>query len=145
MVDAESVVARLARLAELLGKLDGTRAQALDRYLASDELRAATERRLQLAEQLCIDVGAHIVAEINAPPPADYASIFSSLADAGTIGRDLAARMMQAARQRNLLVHAYLELDPVKLFESLDHLDDFRAFAAAVQRFLDAATDQPQS
>lgn len=48
------------------------------------------------------------------------------------------------ARQRNLLIHAYLELDNRMIFESLDHLDDLRAFAAEVQRLADAdASDRP--
>ena len=137
MVDPEIVAERLGRLAELVERLERTRARGLDPYLRDDDLRAATERRLQLAEQICIDVGAHVLSEINAPPPADYAGIFTSLADLGRLDRDLANRLAQAARQRNLLVHAYLELDDRKVFESLEHLDDLRGFAAAVQRLLD--------
>lgn len=137
MVDRETVTARLGRLAELIDQLERTRAGGLDVYLANAELRAATERRLQLAEQSCIDIGAHVVSEINAPPPGDYAAIFSSLADAGELDRDLASRLMQAARQRNLLVHAYLDIDDRKLFQSLEHLDDLRAFAEVVEGMLD--------
>ena len=89
--------------------------------------------------QICIDLGAHLLSEINARPPADYAGVFASLAAAGRLDEHLAGRMMQAARQRNLLVHSYLEVDDQRIFESLDHLDDLRAFAAAVQRLLEAA------
>jgi uncharacterized protein YutE (UPF0331/DUF86 family) len=124
---------RLLRFADLVERLERTRAGGLDAYLADDDLRAATERRLQLAEQTCIDVGAHLLSEINAPPPGDYAGIFRSLADAGHLERELASRLAPAARQRNLLVHAYLQIDDRKLFESLDQLEDLRAFAAAVQ------------
>lgn len=137
MVDRESVAERLGRLADLLERLERTRAGGLAVYLEDDDLRAATERRLQLAEQTCIDIGAHLLGEINAPPPGDYASIFTSLAAAGHLDRELASRLGQAARQRNLLVHAYLDIDDHKLFESLDHLDDLRAFAAGAQRMLD--------
>jgi uncharacterized protein YutE (UPF0331/DUF86 family) len=137
LVDPESVIERLARRAELVERLERTRAGGLNAYLGNDDLRAATERRLQLAEQTCTEVGAHLLSEINAAPPADYAGIFASLADAGRLDRQLASRLPHAARQRNLLVHAYLQIDDRKLFESLDQLDDLRAFAAAVQRMLD--------
>lgn len=136
MVDAESVTERLLRLAELVERLDRTRAGGVDAYLADDDLRAATERRLQLAEQTCIDIGAHLLSEINAPPPGDYAGIFRSLADAGHLDDSLASSLAQAARQRNLLVHAYLQIDDRRLFDSLDQLDDLRAFATAVERML---------
>jgi uncharacterized protein YutE (UPF0331/DUF86 family) len=137
LVDAESVTERLVRLAELIQRLERTRAGGLAAYLEDDDGRAATERRLQLAEQTCIDIGAHLLGELNAPPAGDYAGIFGSLAEAGQIDRELAGRLAQAARQRNLLVHAYLEVDDRKLFASLDHLDDLRAFGVAVQRMLD--------
>lgn len=137
MVDAESVTERLNRLAELVGQLEETGAHGLDAYLRDDVLRAATERRLQLAEQICIDVGAHILSEINARPPGDYAGIFTALADADYLDRHLAARLAAAARQRNLLIHLYLDIDDRKVFESLEHLDDLRSFAAAVHHLLD--------
>lgn len=138
MVDPESVTARLSRLAPLLVQLERTRSVGEAAYLASDDLRAATERRLQLAIQICVDIGAHIVSELNARAPSDYADVFTSLAEVGQIDADLATRMARAARQRNLLVHAYIDLDDRQVFESLDHLDDIRDFAAAVQRILDS-------
>jgi uncharacterized protein YutE (UPF0331/DUF86 family) len=138
LVDAEAVVARLARLAQLLAPLERTREQGIDAYRANDDLRAATERRLQLAIQIAIDVGAHLVTQMNARPPTDYADIFASLAEAGQLDPELAQRLAQAARQRNLLVHSYVDVDARKVLASLDHLDDLRAFAAAVQKILDA-------
>jgi uncharacterized protein YutE (UPF0331/DUF86 family) len=140
LVDRESVIARLGRLGRLIEQLERTRARGTDVYLSDDDLRAATERRLQLAEQICIDIGAHLLSELNARPPADYADIFISLAEAGQLDGELAKRMVQAARQRNVLVHSYLEVDDHKVLESLEHLDDLRAFAAAVQELVD--TDQ---
>ncbi len=138
MVDPESVTNRLARLAQLIEQLERARASGIDAYLLDDDLKAATERRLQLAEQICIDVGAHLLSEINARPPGDYAGIFLSLAEAGQLDHRLASRMVQVARQRNLLVHSYLEIDDRKVLESLDHLDDLRAFAATVQQLVDS-------
>lgn len=139
MVDRESVVARLDLLARLLAELEPTRERGLNAYLVDDLLRAATERRLQLAAQVCIDIGAHLLSELGAPTASDYGAVFKSLADGGHLDHELAGRLIQAAKQRNLLVHAYLEIDNRKVFQSLEHLDDLRAFAAAVQRLLEDA------
>lgn len=138
MVDPETVAERLARLGALIALLEQVQSRGINVYRGDDDLRAATERRLQLAIQICIDVGAHLLSETNARPPGDYADIFTSLAEVGSLDRGLAMRMAQSARQRNLLVHSYLQIDDAKVFQSLGHLDDLRAFAAAIQRIVDA-------
>jgi len=137
LVDGEGVTDRLLRLGQLLDALEQVHAQGLDAYLADEQLRMATERRLQLAEQICIDIGAQILSDLNAKPPSDYAGVFASLADAAVLDRALADRLADAARQRNLLVHLYLDLDDRMVFATLGHLDDLRAFAAVVQGLLD--------
>jgi uncharacterized protein YutE (UPF0331/DUF86 family) len=141
LVDAERINERLAQLEHWLELLDGVRAGGQSAYLADERLRAATERWLQLAEQACIDVGAHLVTELSATPPSDYAGIFAALAGSGHLDSGLAQRLAEMARQRNLLIHAYLEIDDRKVFESLAHLQDLREFAAAVQQLIDADGD----
>ncbi len=73
-----------------LTKVDERGAVPDSAYLADERLRAAAERWLQLAEQTCIDVGAHVVTELVAPPPADYAGIFTTVAATGQLDQDLA-------------------------------------------------------
>ena len=70
-------------------------------------------------------------------PPESYASVFQSMAEASLLPADLADRLSAAARQRNLLVHAYMEIDDRKVFDSLGSLDDLRKFAAIVAREID--------
>ncbi|MGH2823347.1 MAG: DUF86 domain-containing protein, partial [Thermoleophilaceae bacterium] len=79
-----------------------------------------------------------VVSERSVSPPWDYAGVFTALADASVLERDLAERLVAAARQRNLLVHAYLDVDDRRLFASLTRLDDLRDLAAAVQGLIDA-------
>jgi uncharacterized protein YutE (UPF0331/DUF86 family) len=136
LVDAESQLERLARLERLIDQLERVRAAGLAPYLADEDLRMMSERRLELAIQICIDIGAHLVSELSTPPPSDYAGIFKSLADAGHLDRDLGTRLAAAARQRNLLIHLYLDIDNTKVFASLGNLDDLRAFAAAVEQLV---------
>jgi uncharacterized protein YutE (UPF0331/DUF86 family) len=136
LVDAESQLARLAQLERLIDQLERVRSGGEAAYLADEDLRMMSERRLELAIQICIDIGAHLVSELSAPPPSDYAGIFRSLADSGHLDRDLGASLSDAARQRNLLIHLYLEIDDSKVFAALEHLDDLRAFAAVVERLV---------
>jgi uncharacterized protein YutE (UPF0331/DUF86 family) len=134
LVDAERVEARLGRLEETIERLEGVRARGEDAYLADPELRAMAERWLQLAIQACLDLGAQIVSEQSVPPPSSYADVFKALGERDVLPKELAGRLGDAARQRNLLVHLYMEIDDRAVFASLQWLDDFRQFAAVVER-----------
>ena len=130
MVDAERAEIRVGRLEVLIEQLEGVRKRGEDAYLADAELRAMTERWLEVAIQICIDLGTQIVMEQSAPAPSSYADIFTTLGKKGLLAEDLAGRLGDAARQRNLLVHLYMEVDDKAVFASLGFLDDLRAFAA---------------
>lgn len=137
MVDPDRASARLKRLSELIDHLEGVREKGEDAYLADPELRAATERRLEVAVQICIDLGTQIALEQSAPAPDNYAEVFKILGETGLLSNDLAARLADAARQRNLLAHLYLEVDDKMVFASLSSLDDLRQFAAFVENQID--------
>ena len=111
MVDAERAEARIERLEELIERLDAVRSRGEPAYLTDSEQQAMTERWLQLAIQVCIDLGTQIASEHSAPPPSDYADVFTVLGTAKVLPDELAQRLGQAARQRNLLVHLYMEID----------------------------------
>lgn len=128
----------MQRLEQLIERLDEVRQAGEDAYLADDQQRAATERWLQVAVQICIDLGAQVVTEQSARPPSDYAEVFRILGEKGVIPDDLAQRLAGAAKQRNLIVHLYLEIDDRAVFASLAHLDDLREFAASLERLVDS-------
>ncbi|MBW8060335.1 MAG: DUF86 domain-containing protein [Solirubrobacterales bacterium] len=133
MVDAESVATRLDRLTPLLEELEEIRAAGHDAYMADFRSRLAADHAIQLAVQICIDVGAHLIAELGLEVPSDYRGIFESLRSEG-LDPQLAERLADAAGMRNILVHGYLEVDDEAVWGALDHLDDLRQFAAFTQR-----------
>jgi uncharacterized protein YutE (UPF0331/DUF86 family) len=137
LVDAERAGARLSRLEKLIEDLESIRAEGEDAYLAQDRLRMAAERELELAVQICIDIGTQLVMERSVRAPESYADVFRAMADADLLPRDLAERLSAAARQRNLLVHLYLEINDRKVFDSLNSLDDLRQFGEIVGRRID--------
>jgi uncharacterized protein YutE (UPF0331/DUF86 family) len=141
LVDADRVEARIQRLETLIERLDEVRQAGEDAYLASEQQRAATERWLQVAVQICIDLGTQLVTEQSARPPSDYAEVFKILGEKGLIPSALAQRLADAAKQRNLIVHLYMEIDDRSVFASLAHLDDLREFAGSLQRLADSEDD----
>lgn len=137
MVDPDRAAVRLKRLRDAIELLEEVRERGLDAYLADPSLRAATERWLELAVQICVDLGTQTALEQRGAAPSNYAEVFTTLGRAELIEMDLAERLAEAAKQRNLLAHLYLDIDDKKVFESLSHLDDLRQFAAFVEEQLD--------
>lgn len=135
MVDARGVTERLNRLGLVLKELERLQEKGRDAYEANFELRLATEHALQTAVQICIDVGAHLIAEHGLTTPADYRAVFNILTSAG-LDSGLAERLSNAAGMRNVIVHEYLAVNDDLLWEALDNLDDLRNFVTFVQRHL---------
>ena len=88
---------------------------------------------LSRAVQVCVDLGAHLLADLALPPPDTMGETFDRLAQAELIDAALAARMKKAVGFRNIAVHAYDSIDWHIVFAiASGHLTDFRDFAAAV-------------
>jgi uncharacterized protein YutE (UPF0331/DUF86 family) len=138
LVDAASIESRLERVRILLVELDEIHEGGRGAYDESLRLRLATQRGLQLAIQACIDIGSHLVAELDLPLPADYRGVFTALVAKG-LDAELSDRLGSAAGLRNVLVHDYLDIDEDVVWGSLDHLDDLRRFAAFVVERLDTS------
>jgi uncharacterized protein YutE (UPF0331/DUF86 family) len=136
LVDPERVLDRLDRLDRMLSVLEDVRGAGKDAYLADLDLRLKAERALQLAVQICIDIGAHLIAELGLEQPHDYRGVFAALTRADLVDGDLAERLGRAAGQRNLLVHGYADIDDAQIWASLAHLDYLRDYAAAVNRVI---------
>ncbi len=139
MVDGESVRRRLREIDRRLGLLEGIRVGGRGDFLGDLGLQAQAERHLQLAIQAAIAIALHVVAENSAATPESYGSAFAQLAEIGVVEQDLAAHLRLATGLRNILVHAYLDVDPSRVWEHLGRLDDLRGFVLAVERHLGPA------
>jgi uncharacterized protein YutE (UPF0331/DUF86 family) len=97
----------------------------------------AVERGLQLCAQNALDVATHLAASGGRDVP-DYAAAVDALTSLGVLGPEFAARFRSVAGFRNVLVHAYLEVDPARVHAVLnERLGDFEEFARRVQAYVD--------
>ena len=88
---------------------------------------------LTRAVQLCVDIGAHLIAVQNQPAPDTMGQTFDVLADMAVITAELAVRMKKAVGFRNIAVHNYEAIDwEIAHAIATHHVNDFTAFAAAV-------------
>lgn len=138
MAEAELVRRRLRELGRRVAALRELRGGEEARFLHDLALQAQAERHLQIALQTAIDVALHIVATETDATPDDYGSAFSVLADRRIVTTELGGRLRLAAGLRNVLVHAYLDVDPARIWEHLARLDDLVSFAVQVEGHLSA-------
>ena len=88
---------------------------------------------LSRAVQLCVDIGAHIIAGMEVPPPDTMGQTFDALAQAGVIHENLAIQLKKAVGFRNIAVHNYREIDWTMVHTIAGHhLGDFTEFAKTI-------------
>ena len=138
MIDPQVVRRRLRKLDELVQRLREFASRDLEEFVADDLTRAACERTLQVAIQIMLDIGAHVLSDRGALDWEEYREIPLLLAREGVLPEELGRRLALAAGLRNILVHMYLDVDPVQVYGVLrDHLDVFGEFARHILAVLD--------
>lgn len=135
--DVELVTRKLVLIAGDLDGLGAIAAKPRAAFLESAFDQAVAERPLERIIGRMIDVNYHLITESGLPPPPDYYSSFLTLAKLGVVDQAFARRLAPSAGLRNRLVHAYEEIDPVKVFEALEPARaDIVAYIQAVEAYL---------
>jgi len=98
------------------------------------------KQALSRAIQLCVDIGAHMVAGMEVPPPCSMGQTFDILEQAGVLSTPLASRLRKAVGFRTLAVHNDDAINWHIVFNiAHHHLADFTSFAKVVMTRLDAS------
>ena len=130
MVRSEVIRKRLDKLTEYLEILRGQQAYSYEELAGDPERYGSTERFLQLAVEVLIDMGNHVVADERLGTVNWHSDIPDILARHGYIDDALRDSWVQMIGFRNILVHAYLEIDRRVVYDVLQHgLDDIAALA----------------
>ena len=137
-MDTTVIAMRLQKLDGYLRSLRQMQDVPLDEYLDDDNIQAIVERRLQLAIQVCMDIGNYLIGQLGLTAPDEPENVFAVLGREGVISRELARRMVGMVRFRNILVHGYLDIDSQIVYYNLtDELGDFDLFSQTmVAQFL---------
>ncbi|GAB4489211.1 MAG: DUF86 domain-containing protein [Anaerolineales bacterium] len=137
MVRVEVLQKRIQKIDEYLQLLQKYQKIALKDFLSEPEHYNSAERLLQLAIEATIDMGNHLVADMNLGH-ADYgAQIPDILADKGLISRELADVWVKMIGLRNILVHDYLDISHQIVYEIIqDKLKDVATLRDFFTRYL---------
>jgi uncharacterized protein YutE (UPF0331/DUF86 family) len=107
------------KASRILGRLERIRlglAVGAERFPSRVDLVEQVAFNMLLAVQESVDLGSHIVTDEGWGAPASLGDTFTFLQQHGVINAETAAAMQQGTKLRNLIAHAYGDVDPNKLF-----------------------------
>ncbi len=139
MIDQELVEKKIDLIEEKLDYLSEAEQICLENFLDSYEKVQAVKHTLQESIEACLDIANHIIAASELKRSETYSDMFQRLSEEGILGDELADRLSDMARFRNLLVHQYAEIDNRRVYQILkDNLVDVENFLKRIEEFLES-------
>lgn len=129
MTNIEILKKKLSEIQKYLIAVKSYQGKSKEEIIKDQTLRGAVERYLYLLCQSTIDFAEALISNLNLRQPSTYAEIFEILKEQKVISQDVALKMKKMTGFRNILTHAYGELNLDILIEILHNdVDDFLLF-----------------
>ena len=132
-MDREVVEQKLESLRRCLRRIE-TKCPTDAVTLAVDlDLQDIISLNLSRAVQISVDIGAHLIAGMEVPPPDTMGQTFDVLAQQGVLSSALAGSLKKAVGFRNIAVHNYESINWNIVHSIIKfHLVDFTEFARVI-------------
>jgi uncharacterized protein YutE (UPF0331/DUF86 family) len=132
-MDREVIEQKLESLRRCIIRVGEKCPVAPEELAADHDAQDIVALNLTRAVQICVDIGAHLIAGKEIPSPETMGRTFDVLADLGYISPALALRLKKAVGFRNIAVHNYEAIDwHIVHAIATRNLGDFSDFAKAV-------------
>jgi len=137
----EQLQAKLAYLVAAIAKLRALPQSSLEEFRSDDRTIDSALHRLQVAIQILIDVGSHVVASLGLGAPETSRDILERLERAGRLPLGSTTRFGRMFAFRSRVVHLYDRVDDEVVYEIVTaHLGDLEQLGTY---FLDALHPVP--
>ncbi|UCZ56512.1 DUF86 domain-containing protein [Desulfurispirillum indicum] len=138
-MDKDIVLSKLESLRRCIQRIQDKTPPSCHLLIEDYDLQDIIALNLERSVQLCVDIGLHIISDLEVPVPDTMAKTFVVLEQANCLDGDVADRMIKSVGFRNTAVHAYQEIDWNIVYCIItEHLDDFRAFSRQILSFMDS-------
>jgi len=135
--DSEIVRDRVHRVRRYLKDLDGFSRISEEDFLQNTERQYTVLHALQLAIEASVETAMHICSADGLGVPSTYAESFDYLERERIVDPSLGGDLRAMARFRNLVVHAYADVDIARVYEILTtRLEDFSRYLLAIEEYL---------
>lgn len=132
-MDREVIEQKLESLRRCLQRIEQKCPSDSGKLSRDADLQDIITLNLSRAVQLCVDLGAHLIADLDVSPPDTMGQTFDALAHVGVIPEPLAQQLKKAVGFRNIAVHHYEEIDWAIVHGiALNYLSDFSEFAKII-------------
>jgi len=117
--------------------LEEIRSLSPEQFVESYRDNQAAKYSLLEIMEAYIDIANYIISVKGFRRAEEYSEMFRVLKDERVLGEELAVRLEDMARFRNLLVHRYGEIDNRRVLEIIKHnLKDIEEFEKEIERFI---------
>ena len=136
-MDRQTLLNKIASLKRCIQRIED-KSPENSRILENDyDLQDIVSLNLQRAVQVCVDIAAHLNAEMALKAPESMVESFENLTTAGIISTEICTRMKKSVGFRNIAVHEYSTISWDIVFSILTkNLDDFRLFAKEIIAYM---------
>ncbi len=136
-MDKDVVLNKLESLRRCLQRVQDKTPVSVDLLVEDYDLQDIIALNLERAIQTCVDIGLHMISDLEVPVPETMAETFMVLERAGYLDKAVAERMAKSVGFRNTAVHAYQEIDWNIVYRIItEHLGDFRDFARQILKII---------
>lgn len=136
MINPDIIKERLQEIDENLKILAELKKLSKEKFKSDPKIFKLAERCLEVSIQALLDIAHHIIAANNMMRPRDNKDVLGIIAAQKIIPRDFAKRIEPMVGLRNILIHEYLKIDPERIYNHLQYLQDFRAFQKHILTYL---------
>lgn len=135
-VNYEKIITLTGVAKEAVGLLHTYKVQSDDEILLNPEKLGNIKYQFIVAVEACIDICNHIASKQFSQAPESYAHCFAILREQGIVSPDLAERMSDLAKFRNVIVHLYWKVDNLRVIQILKNEMD------SINEFLNTISDK---
>ena len=136
-MDKDVLMNKLESLRHCIQRVQDKAPVSADLLKEDYDLQDIIVLNLERAVQTCVDIGLHIISDLEITVPDTMAETFKSLYKAGYLDDLTTERMIKAVGFRNTAVHAYQEIDWEIVYRIItEHLDDFRNFSSQIVKVI---------
>lgn len=135
----ESIIRRISFVEIELADMEENRDLDYDTYQRDRFKRRNVERIAENIANAVIDIGKILLAGEKVDLPGTYREVFARLSELSVLTEDLAEKIGELSRTRNILAHQYLDLK----WENLNHFIDeapwaIKEFIKSINHLLEA-------
>ena len=137
-LEREALLPRMDGIRKNIAKLRELAALPQEQFKIGDPFDLA-QHHLRLALEGIFHIGSHILSRLPGGRTVEYREIASKLGELGVVPQEFSERaLVPMANLRNLLVHQYADLDPIRIQTVLQiHLGDVETFLSYIRELIE--------